>query len=165
MDNLQLHRQFWLLDLISNCLLWLVTAYSADCHIKFQNWSWDGNCIRGENDHIGPPSSTLLPLELRMGIYMYIYLRMYSNLIITCVFLVCILCYKPCHIPLKCSSPIKKSDRKNLNTLNTAVCGLHEDSFTFSRIHCSYLNSSMFPWFNVTGAVVVPRSAMQNTIR
>ena len=92
----QIHKHSWLLDQLGDSLNQFAVELQKLVKLSFSI-----------SDHIG--RSSQFHTWPRMVI---IILSTYSTLIVTHVFLVSILHYKPCHIPLNCKCLIKKNDHK-----------------------------------------------------
>lgn len=94
-----------------------ITLYIVPCavyddyYFKFQSQSWDAKVIRGKSeDSICLRSITYAPFNtLTFKLEWSLHLNTKSNLIITHIFLVSILNYEHCQIPLKCVNDYKST--------------------------------------------------------
>ena len=137
--HFQIHKHLWLLDQLGDSLIQFAVVNLKDFYFKSQNRSWAAKVSSNWklsfsiSDHIS--RSSQLYTWPRM---VTLILSTYSTLIVTHVFLVSILHYKPCHIPLNCKCLIKKSDHIGPHILDL----LKQESF--DQIEVLRLNFALF---------------------
>ena len=128
------HRYIWLLTWFENFLIWLALVNNKDV-IKRANWRFSFS----SSDHIGP-LNLMFTIEPRMVNILWAH-NPISN--VPHVFLMSILNYKPCCIPLNYRCPIKKSEHIRSTYITPAgfshVWYLQCNQWVFSFSKCFFV--------------------------